>query len=546
MAMLLARPCFPREDAMTRDLSADVVVIGAGPAGAALTWKLASLGVDVLCLERGEWFDYRRVSRDDPDYELRRRGALNANPNVRRGPADEPIDDADSPIKPLIGNAVGGGSVWWSSHVPRFRPDDFDVRSRFGVAADWPLGHAELDLFYAENERMIGAAFVAGDPTGPARQADGAPLPPIGAQGRRMAAAFERLGWHWWPVDLVNGRGDGVCTHAGPCDLGCPARRRQGADRIYVEAALEKGARLATGLRVQRLEHDAAGRVTEARAIGPEGPLRVRGRAFVVAANGLGTPHLLLRSASDRFPQGLGNGSGLVGRGLMLHPYGRVDGRFAEPLGFQAPGETAGLISFEFQPTRPERGFLRGAKLQVAPGPGPLALANGAPDGVPLPWGAEHHAAMEARFDRWCGVTVCAEDLPEDDNRVVLSDRMTDRDGLPALKMVYRLSDNSRRILDHGIARATEVLREAGAVETHVTPLRDQAGFHLMGTARMGNDPARSVVDAEGRCHDVDNLFVADSSVFVTSSVCNPTATAQALALRSACAIAGQLARPAS
>jgi choline dehydrogenase-like flavoprotein len=117
---------------------------------------------------------------------------------------------------------------------------------------------------------------------------------------------------------------------------------------------------------------------------------------------------------------------------------------------------------------------------------------------------------------------------------------------LPALKMVYRLSDNSRRILDHGIARATEVLREAGAVETHVTPLRDQAGFHLMGTARMGNDPARSVVDAEGRCHDVDNLFVADSSVFVTSSVCNPTATAQALALRSACAIAGQLARPAS
>lgn len=307
-----------------------------------------------------------------------------------------------------------------------------------------------------------------------------------------------------------------------------------------MEPALGLGARLATGVRVQRLEHDEQGRVSEAHAIGPQGPLQIRGRVFVVCANGLGTPRLLLLSASERFPGGLGNGSGLVGRGLMLHPYARVDGLFDAPLGFQAPGETAGIVSFEFQPTRPERGFLRGAKLQVAPGPGPLALANGAPDGVPLRWGADHHAELESRFDRWCGVTVCAEDLPEDSNRVVLSDTLSDRDGLPALKMIYRVSENSRRILDHGIDRATELLREAGAMRVHVTTLRDQAGFHLMGTTRMGTDPQRSVVDDEGRCHEVDNLFVADSSVFVTSSVCNPTATAQALALRTAAAVAAQ------
>lgn len=529
----------PRSD----ELAADVVVIGSGPAGAAITWKLARLGVDVLCVERGGWFDYGSVARDDPDYDLRRAVELNANPNLRRGPADDPIDDADSPIKPMIGNGVGGGSVWWSSHVPRFRTDDFDVRTRFGVADDWPLGHGDLAPHYAENERMIGAAFVAGDPTGPNRPADGAPLPPIGVQGRRMAAAFGRLGWHWWPVDLVNGSGaqNAVCDHAGPCDLGCPARRRQGADQIYIRAALAAGARLATGIRVQRLDHDPSGRVTSARATGADGALRIRGRVFVLAANGLDTPRLLLLSKSDRFPTGLANRSGRVGRGLMLHPYGRVDGRFTAPLGFQAQGESAGIISFEFQGTRPDRGFVRGAKLQVAPGPGPLAQANGAPDGRPLPWGPGHHAAMEARYDRWCGVTVCAEDLPEDCNRIVLSDRIRDRDGQPALKMIYRVSDNSRRILDHGVARAGEVLREAGATETHVTPLRDQAGFHLMGTARMGVDPQTSVVDGWSRCHDVDNLFVADSSVFVTASVCNPTATAQALALRAGCTIAGQL-----
>lgn len=524
-------------------LSADVVVIGAGPTGAALTWKLAELGVDVLCLERGERFNYGSVARDNPDYDLRRRGPLNANPNLRRGPSDDPIDDHDTPIKPMIGNAVGGGSIWWSSHVPRFRTDDFDVRTRFGVAEDWPLSHAELDRHYAENERMIGAAFVAGDPTGPVRAADGLPLPPIGAQGRKMAAAFDRLGWHWWPVDLVNGStaDTDVCDHIGPCDLGCPARRRQSADTIYINAALAAGARLATGIQVQRLEHDAVGRVSAAQVIGPDGPQRITGRIFVVCANGIGTPHLLLLSASDRFPQGLGNGSGLLGKGLMLHPYGRVDGKFDDPLGFMAPGETAGIVSFEFQETRPERGFLRGCKLQVAPGPGPLALAHGAPNGQPLPWGADHHAALAAQFDRWCGVTVCAEDLPEDDNSVTLSNRLRNRHGQPAAKITYRVSDNSRRILDHGIGRAEQLLREAGAVSIHVTPLRDQAGFHLMGTARMGTDPRRSVVDNSGRSHDVENLFIADSSVFVTSSVCNPTATAQALALRTAGTIAADL-----
>lgn len=524
------------------DLSADVVVIGAGPCGAAMTWKLAQAGVDVLCLERGDWFDYGSVARDDPDYEARKAGDLNPNPNLRRGPQDDPVDDAESPIKPLIGVGVGGGSVWWSSHVPRFRTDDFDVRRRYGVADDWPLDHDTLDPWYAENERMIGAAYVAGDPTGPRRNGNGADLPPIGANGRRVAAAFDRLGWHWWPVDLVAGHGGEACEHVGPCDIGCPARRRQSADHLYMREAIALGARLATGMRVQRLEHDSAGRVvTEAKCMGPEGPVTVRARVFVLCANGLGTPRLLLLSASERFPDGLGNVSGLVGRNMMLHPYARVDAVFDAPLGTMVPQEMAGIVSFEFQPTVPERGFLRGVKLQLGPGPGPVALANGAVTGEPLPWGAAHHAAMEARFDRICGMTVCAEDLPEPENRIALSDTVRDRDGLPAAKMIYSVSENSRRCLDHGMARATEVLREAGAVRTYDTPLRDQAGFHIMGTTRMGTDPASSVVDPDGRCHAHENLFVADSSVFVTSSVCNPTATAQALALRSASQIVAQM-----
>jgi choline dehydrogenase-like flavoprotein len=218
----------------------------------------------------------------------------------------------------------------------------------------------------------------------------------------------------------------------------------------------------------------------------------------------------------------------------MLHPYAKVDGLFDQALGGWAAGEKAGLVSFEFAHVPAGLGFVGGVKLQLGAGPCPLALAEGAVTGRRLPWGAGHHAAMEGVFDRLCGFTICAEDLPEDENRITLSDRLADRDGLPAARWIYRVSENSRRALDFGLDRATEVLRAAGATETFRTPLRDQAGFHIMGTARMGSDPATSVVDAHGACHDVPNLRVIDSSVFVTSAPVNPTLTAQALALRAA------------
>jgi choline dehydrogenase-like flavoprotein len=129
---------------------------------------------------------------------------------------------------------------------------------------------------------------------------------------------------------------------------------------------------------------------------------------------------------------------------------------------------------------------------------------------------------------------VCAEDLADPENRITLSDTLTDRDGLPAAKMIYKLSENSRKILDFGMERAEEVLLAAGAQEIFRTPLRPEAGFHLMGTARMGTDADTSVVDPFGRSHDHPNLFIADASVFVTAAAINPTATAQALALRAA------------
>ena len=524
---------------MSTDIAADVAVVGTGPAGAAAAWRLATAGVRVACIERGGWFDPASVPADQAGRARLAAGALNPNPNVRRGAADYPIDDGESPIKPLVGNGVGGGSIWWAAHAPRFRPEDFRVFSQDGVADDWPLTYDDLAPWYELNERRIGLAWRAGDPLGPARGAAPLPLPPVGPAGERIARAFAELGWHCWPVDLVVGRdaalpGAARCTHRGPCHVGCPARVRAGADRAYLGDALAAGARLLTHTRVLELEHDPRARVVAAVCAGPGGRFRVTAERFVLAANGIGTARLLLASASGAFPRGLANGSGLVGHRLMLHPYAWADGWFEEALDMPA-GQTAGLVSLEFGRTRSERGFVRGSKLQ---------LSVGAP-------------APGVRFDRYegsaadprahlAGISVSAEDLPAPDNRVTLSSTRVDDDDVPVPRMVYRVSENTRAILDFGIERASEVLRAAGAAAIEPTLLKTQAGFHLMGTARMGDDPETSVVDRFGRCHEVPNLYVADASTFVTASCLNPTATAQALALRTADHIArGGQGRPA-
>jgi choline dehydrogenase-like flavoprotein len=267
-----------------------------------------------------------------------------------------------------------------------------------------------------------------------------------------------------------------------------------------------------------------------------------KARIVVLAGNGVGTPRLLLHSRSALFPDGLANGTGLVGRNLMFHPYASVRGVFDGPLqGLQGPIGCA-IISQEFYETDVSRGFVRGCSFQIARGLSPIANATGGLSALRVPWGTSHRAAYQARFDRTITVAVIGDDLPEEHNRVELDEQLVDGDGIPAPRIVYTLSQNSRRLLDHGMARAQEVLVAAGAQAIEATPLLRSAGWHLMGTARMGTDPERSVVNEWGRSHDVRNLFIVDGSIFVTSAGVNPTATIQALALYIADQIKARLA----
>jgi choline dehydrogenase-like flavoprotein len=250
----------------------------------------------------------------------------------------------------------------------------------------------------------------------------------------------------------------------------------------------------------------------------------------ILACNGVGTARLLLNSVSGRFPNGLGNSSGLVGKNLMFHPWATVYGYVDEEMdGHRGPPLC--LWSQEFYETDRSRGFVRGYNFQFHRGMLVGTEAVMTTQAGLVPWGEGHHEAFRARMGHRMSVGICTEDLPEEHNRVTLDPVLKDDHGIPAPRIDYTIGENTDRMLDHAIERAKEIMAAGGARDVNVMRPLLYAGWHLLGTARMGDDPERSVVNGWGRSHDVRNLFVVDGSIFVTSGGVNPTSTIQALAL---------------
>ena len=518
----------------------DVLIIGAGPTGAVAAKRFAEAGMSVVVLEQGDWPDYSKARAEHPDFELTAGCYWSGNPNRRQAPADYPIDDQDSDIAAVLYNAVGGGTVIYAAHWQRNMPSDFRVRTLDGVADDWPLTYEELQPFYERVEADFGVSGLAGDTAFPPGKGPPLPPAPLAPMGRRVARAHNQLGWHWWPApNAIATRAYGPlrpCTQRAACMWGCVEGAKGSADITHWPQNIRAGVRLITGARVRRLEVNSSDLVTGAVYVDREGKDHFQKAAVIVlGANGIGTPRILLLSASARFPNGLANSAGLVGKRLMMHPFGTVVGLFDEDL-----GSTHGLWGqhihcLEFYETNAARGFVRGAKWGLQPTGGPLSMTRSYPWGEQNAiWGEGFHTQLRKRLGHSAMWGIIAEDLPEEENRVVLDPVLKDADGIPAPKLIYRMSENSRRLLQFHLQRAKESLEAAGAHEVVIAPLIRETGWHLLGTAKMGTDPATSVVDAWGRCHDVPNLFIFDGSIWPTSSGMNPTATIAALALRCA------------
>lgn len=512
-----------------------VLIVGAGASGAAFAWSIAETGMSALCLEQGPWMHQRDYPSNHLDWESRAMGPFATSPNVRCLPADYPVNERDSAISPLMFNAVGGSTILWAAHFPRFRPGDFRVKSEDGVADDWPIDYATLEPFFATNDRMMGVAGLAGDPAYPYHQPPLPPLP-LGRTGNTLARGFEKLGWHWWPSDSAVAsqeyEGRAPCINLGSCISGCAQGAKASTDITYWPAALRRGVQLRTGCRVREILVRPDGMADGALYYDDEGRLQEqKAEVVVLACNGIGTPRLLLNSKSPQHPDGLANSSGQVGKNLMFHPYAAIIGLFGEPLDSGRGPTGCSIWSHQFYGTERARGFVRGYSYEAMRGLGPSQTALWGMARGALPWGEKHHDGYARLFKRTAGLLAISEDLPEATNTVTLDPELTDSHGIPAPKVTYTVSQNSRKILDHAIDRAKEVLTAAGAVEVSAEPLMRAAGWHLLGTARMGTNPATSVVNEWGRAHDVKNLFIVDGSIFVTAGAVNPTSTIQALAL---------------
>lgn len=513
----------------------DALIIGAGPSGAVAAKRLAEEGYSVVVLERGDWQDYSTIRSGEPDFELNPGRDWSPRPEGRGKPWDMPVDDSASDIGTLMWNGVGGSVMVYGGHWQRSLPSDFRTRSLDGVGDDWPLSYEELSPYYQRVERDFGISGFNGDPAFPDTDF---PMPPIRIQrwGQLLGEAHNRLGWHWWPAaNAIATTPYGrlrPTTEIGTEMTGTPDGSKSTPDITHWPDAIAAGVELRTLSTATRIDaqNGLARGVTYLDRDGRE--QHQRAKTVVLAANGVMTPWLLLSSASKEQPEGLANSSGLVGRRLMLHPFSTVAGIFDEKL--ESWGGNAGqqIYSLQFYETDHSRGFARGAKWGLMPTGGPLATTNEFPWGNPDFFGDTFHSTVGERLGHsavWC---IIGEDLPEEHNRVSLSPDITDANGLAIPRIEYRTSQNSRDMLRWHEQRAVESMVAAGAKKTVIGPSLRNTGWHILGTAVMGDDPGASVVDGEGRSHDIPNLFVLDGSTFPTSTGTNPTATIAALALR--------------
>jgi choline dehydrogenase-like flavoprotein len=456
-------------------------------------------------------------------------------------------------------STVGGGGVHADGKLPRFREEDFRLASERGPVdddaslADWPLAYDELEPFYAEAERLIGVAGDAGPNPHAAWRSGPYPMPPGPPMyaATLSAAAAERLGYHPYPAptgaNSVPYAGRPACNNCGFCAFyGCPIHAKGDPVAPLQRALLSGRAELRPETFVSKV-NVRNGVATGVEYVGPDGSAGTEtARHVVLAAGAVETPRLLLLSGIEH---------PLIGRNLMFHFQTIVMGGMPQRMHPHRGRSVTHVHDDHLVPDELSRRAARDAALPWFRGGMVEHCGPGGPilEAKLYPWGAEHSRSMNESplRDRMWGFTMQGEDLAQPTNRVDLDPHVRDVRGFPVARITYASHRFERAASEHYSARVAAILTEMGAGWTVTTTSPDASssygGFispapnskHVMGTTRMGADPTTSVVDPYGRLHDVPNVIVADSSVFVTSSGYGPTLTLVALAMRAAGALVG-------
>lgn len=506
-----------------------VVVIGSGASGGVVADELCRDGIDVVLLEAGPHID-----ADDFVQDENAAYAMLAWQDPQLAAGSWRIA-SDSPATPTwLCKAVGGTSIHWTGTALRFKEHEFRARSTYGpvkgaALCDWPIGLDDLRPYYERAEQKMGVSGL-----------NGMPHHPVNNHYKVLHHGASKAGYR----QISRGS---LAINSVPFD-GRPASAQDGftlqGDRARAKwstAYIEVPRALATGhldLRPQcqavAVEHDANARANAVVYVDPQGQQRrQRCKLVVVAGNAVQTPRLLLASTSGRFPTGMGNGSDHLGRYWMRHATASTWSIFEKPVRMYRGEMMPGLVS-DPADHDPARGFVGGYYIELLS----LSLPAIAPTIEPGWWGEDYTWFME-RYGNMAGLFAHGEDLPQRDNRVYLHASKVDAAGVPIPVIHYDEHENDLAMQRHAYDAMNAIHREAGAVRSHDTP--PWPASHNMGTARMSRDPADGVTDPWGRLHDVNNVFVADGSVFPTSAAANPTLTIVALALRQSEEIKRQL-----
>jgi len=526
----------------------DFVIVGSGAAGGVLARELSQSGFDVVVLEQGPRRSPADFKHDELDYWFAN-GLINNpkdNPQTFRNDPSTKATRTRDANSLIYARMVGGSSVHYTANFWRFHEIDFHERSVLGEIsgtgfADWPIEYAELEPYYTKVEWEIGVSGLAGaSPFDPPRTKP-YPMPPlpVKSSGVLLERGARKLGLHPFPAPMAIAsqpfRGRPACVNCGFClGYGCEVMAKSSTlFNMIPEAEATGRCEIRAESYVFRIRTDKRGRATGVAYYDRNKHEHFqKARALVVSANGAETARLLLNSADSRFPNGLANSSGFVGKYLMFNCGGDVGASFEHELNEYKSVQVTRIVH-DFYNSDPKRGFYGGGGIDGRLGPAPALWALGATPQQPA-WGAGFKASLRD-FPRSMIAECHTTSLPVESNSVSIDPELKDAWGVPAMRSTYRDHPDDLAISRFLQARAQEILDAAGARKTWVLPTVDNSiGFHLLGTCRMGNDPKSSVVDRYHRTHDVPNLFLCDGSSFVTSGRGQPTMTIQALAFRAA------------
>lgn len=507
----------------------DVVVVGSGAAGSAMAALLAEGGKRVLILEAGP----QRSAEDLVSSTLyARRVKWNGPPVIEAG--KHPVGHVFN-----AGFGVGGAALHHYAVWPRLHPEDFDVRSKHGRGLDWPIRYEDLAPYYDKVQKDAG---VSGDAKQEIWRPKGEPypMPPVQVfpQGEAIARGFRKLGKTVAPLPLAVTstayQGRPPCIWDGWCDAGCPIGALANPLTIHLPRAQAAGATLETDTAVTKVLTNPEGtRVTGVEVVTSDGTKHtVQADLVVLAAFAIENPRLLLASATEKHPEGLGNASGLVGRYIMTHAAGLIYGLFDEDTRPYMGAFGGQFLNQDGYPktTHRERGAFGSYQWMIAQAVKPNDLLGISTTRADL-FGAPLQDFMKKAAKGFATMTAVLEDLPVAENRVTLAETK-DKNGVPLAHVVHDMHAESEALWQASLVEGKAVFEAAGAREVWSAPA--PGAMHIMGGTVMGKSAKDSVTNSYGQVHGIPNLVMAGPGLFPTSGGVNPTFTVHALAARAA------------